>query len=79
LRRKAGRPGGCSVERLQRGGGGGVSEEVSGIELLLSEPEIVAWLEPEEIGEGDSDSALAEVVLVGHPARAGAAAVTRRG
>jgi hypothetical protein len=57
---KACRPGGCSVERLQRGGGGGVSEEVSGIELLLSEPEIVAWLEPEEIGEGDSDSALAE-------------------
>jgi hypothetical protein len=37
-----------------------VSEEVRGIELLLSEPEIVAWLEPEEIGEGDSDSALAE-------------------
>ena len=41
-------------------GGGGVSEEVSGIELLLSEPEIVAWLEPEEIGEGDGDAVSAE-------------------
>jgi len=40
-----------------RGGGGGVSENERGIELLLSEPEFVAWLEPEWI-EGDDDDRL---------------------
>ena len=28
-----------------------------GIELLLSEPEIVAWLEPDETGEDDEEPA----------------------
>ena len=33
-----------------------VSErEETGIELLLSEPEIVAWLEPQEHSEDDDD------------------------
>ena len=30
--------------------------EVRGIELLLSEPEIVAWLEPDETGEDDEEA-----------------------
>jgi hypothetical protein len=29
--------------------------EETAIELLLSEPEIVAWLEPDERDEGDDD------------------------
>jgi hypothetical protein len=29
--------------------------EESGIELLLSEPEIVAWLEPDEASEDDDE------------------------
>lgn len=29
--------------------------EETGIDLLLSEPEIVAWLEPHEDSDGDED------------------------
>ena len=31
--------------------------EARGIELLLSDPEIVAWLEPDETGEDDEEAA----------------------
>jgi hypothetical protein len=40
-----------------RGGGTVTAEEEAGIELLLSDPEIVAWLEPAEIDEGDDQPA----------------------
>ena len=30
--------------------------EERGIELLLSQPEIVAWLEPDESGEDDEEA-----------------------
>jgi hypothetical protein len=30
--------------------------EERGIELLLSQPEIVAWLEPDETGEDDEEA-----------------------
>jgi hypothetical protein len=37
-------------------GGRGVTEpEETGIELLLSEPEIVAWLEPHENNDDDDE------------------------
>jgi hypothetical protein len=33
------------------------AQEQTGIELLLSDPEIVAWLEPAEIDEADDQPA----------------------
>jgi hypothetical protein len=39
---------------------GGVLEEKTGIELLLGEPEIVAWLEPDEVEVDDDDRTAVE-------------------
>lgn len=46
---------------LVRQGGSEVKaqEEETRVELLLSEPEIVAWLEPDERDDGDGEKATA--------------------
>jgi hypothetical protein len=49
------RPGSFTFPGRERG----VADvDLSGYELLLSEPEIVAWLEAEEPEDGDDDEAL---------------------